>query len=352
MKKLLIIVSVIIILVIGLLITYFYEIGAVSNKSKEVTFTVNENETYSTLADDLMKAKLIRSEFFYKIYIKINKPKNLQKGVYTLNQNMDLKKIISILEGGSTYVDSVKMTFKEGTNMRDYIKVITSNTDIKEEEIIAKLKDSDYLDTLIQKYWFLNSDIKNVNIYYSLEGYLYPDTYEFNKEASIEDIFSKMLDNTSVKLDKYKISLTNNKYTLHQLLTLASIVEVESSTSRKTVASVFYNRLNSNMTLGSDVTTYYGAKVNMADRDLYAAELNAVNGYNTRTSAMAGKLPIGPICSPTISSIEAVLTPDTTNYYYFVADKNKKTYFSRTYQEHLTTIQKLKNEGLWYTYDK
>ena len=334
----------------GALITYFYEISAVSSKSKEVTFTVNENETYSTLADDLKKAKLIKSEFFYKLYIKINRPKNLQKGVYQLNQNMDLNKIINILEGGSTYVDSVKLTFKEGTNMRDYIKVITSNTNIKEEEILTKLKDNNYLDSLIQKYWFLNSDIKNVNIYYSLEGYLYPDTYEFNKEASIEDIFSKMLDNTSTKLDKYKSSLTNNKYTLHQLLTLASVVEVEAPTNRNTVASVFYNRLNSNMSLGSDVTTYYGAKVNMADRDLYAAELNQVNGYNTRSSAMAGKLPIGPICSPTISSIEAVLNPDKTTYYYFVADKNKKTYFSKTYNEHLATIQKLKSEGLWFTY--
>ena len=119
----------------GALITYFYEISAVSSKSKEVTFTVNENETYSTLADDLKKAKLIKSEFFYKLYIKINRPKNLQKGVYQLNQNMDLNKIINILEGGSTYVDSVKLTFKEGTNMRDYIKVITSNTNIGVEDI-------------------------------------------------------------------------------------------------------------------------------------------------------------------------------------------------------------------------
>lgn len=355
-KKLPIIISafflIIIIAVITVVMMYFNGIKSVSKDSVEVLFTVNENETFSTLADDLKKNDLIKSELYYKIYVKLNKPTNLQKGVYTLNKNMSVKQIVNVLGSGSTYVETIRITFKEGKNMRNYIKLISEKTNITEDAILNKLKDTAYLDKLITKYWFLKADIKNSNLYYSLEGYLYPDTYEFKKDATIEEIFETMLDNTDSKLKKYESSLLNSKYSIHELMTLASIVELESvGNDRAGVAGVFYNRLNSKMSLGSDVTTYYGAKIEMSERDLTQAELNQTNGYNTRVSSMAGKLPIGPICNPSILSIDAVLNPTSSNYYYFVADKNKKTYYSKTYNEHLATIQKLKSEGLWFTYD-
>ena len=144
--------------------------------------------------------------------------------------------------------------------------------------------------------------------------------------------------------------MSSNNY--HQLLSLASVVELEAKdpTDRLNVAAVFYNRLNANMQLGSDVTTYYAAKVDMSERDLYAAELNAVNPYNTRSSTMAGKLPVGPICNPSISSIIAAITPAKNNYYFFVADKNGDVYFTKTLQEHNAKIAELKRKGLWFTY--
>jgi UPF0755 protein len=339
------------IVILGSLLIYNYNISSVSKKSEEITFNVEENETFLSLADDLKKENLIKSEFFYKIYIKLNSPKKLEKGVYILNRNMSLKEIVNTLDNGSNYNDNITITFNEGINMRKVISLITEKTSIKEDEILNKLKDNDYLDTLIVKYWFLTSDIKNEDIYYSLEGYLYPDTYEFKKDTTIEEIFKIMLDNTEKKLEPYKTSLTTNKYTVHQLLTLASIVELESvGDDRSGVAGVFYNRLNSNWALGSDVTTYYGIKVDINERDLYKDEINAYNAYNTRSSKMAGKLPVGPICNPSVLSIEAVLNPTKSDYFYFVADKNKKTYYSKTYNGHLNTIAKLKSEGLWYEY--
>lgn len=343
---------IVIIAIIVVVMMYFNGIKAVSKKSVEVTFVVNENETFSTLADDLKKSDLIKSELFYKIYVKLNKPNGLQKGTYKLNKNMDVKNIVKVLGNGSKYVETNRITFKEGKNMRTYIKLIAEKTGIKEEDIIAKLKDTAYLDKLITKYWFLKADIKNPNLYYSLEGYLYPDTYEFKKDASIEEIIETMLNNTDKKLKKYESNLLNNNYSIHEIITLASIVELESvGNDRAGVAGVFFNRLNAKQTLGSDVTTYYGAKIDMSERDLYQAELAAINGYNTRVSSMAGKLPIGPICNPSVLSIEAVLNPTKSDYFYFVADKNKKVYFTKTYNEHLATIQNLKSKGLWYTYN-
>lgn len=346
--------SFIILIVIAVLsgvLIYNINIGSVSKKSEEVTFTVNENETFSTLSDDLKKENLIKSEFFYKIYIKLNKPNNLQKGIYKLNRNMGVSDIVKMLGNGTTYSESIRLTFREGLNMRKIINVITTNTNIKEQDILNKLNDKAYLDKLITNYWFLKADIKNNDIYYSLEGYLYPDTYEFKKDAKIEDIIETMLDNTEKKLEKYKNNFFNSKYTVHQIMTLASIVELESvGNDRNGVAGVFYNRLNNNWSLGSDVTTYYGAKVDMSERDLYKAEIDTYNAYNTRSSKMAGKLPVGPICNPSIISIEATLNPTSSNYFYFVADKNKKTYFTKTYNEHLNLVAKLKKEGLWYEY--
>ena len=139
---------------------------------------------------------------------------------------------------------------------------------------------------------------------------------------------------------------------LHEILTMASIVELEGANKldRQGVSGVFYNRLKSGMQLGSDVTAYYAARVNMSERDLYQYEIDEVNDYNTRPGAMAGKLPVGPICNPSSTSIKAALMPEEHDYFYFVADKNKKTYFSKTYEEHQNIINKLKSEGLWFNY--
>jgi len=153
------------------------------------------------------------------------------------------------------------------------------------------------------------------------------------------------------KITPYKDQILNNNMTFHEILTLASIVELEGITldDRKNITSVFINRINSNMSLGSDVTTYYGVKVDMGERDLYTEELEACNNYNTRCITFKG-LPIAPISNPSLESIESVISPINTNYYYFVADKNKKIYFSETIEEHNNTINRLKNNNLWFEY--
>ena len=104
------------------------------------------------------------------------------------------------------------------------------------------------------------------------------------------------------------------------------------------------------MSIGSDVTTYYAARVDMGSRDLYLSEINTYNPYNTRGPEMLGKLPIGPISNVSEQSIKAALYPAKGSYLYFVADKNGKIYFSNTNEEHDKTINSLKKDGLWYEY--
>lgn len=112
--------------------------------------------------------------------------------------------------------------------MRGIAKLIKENTSNSEDDVYKKLKDEKYLNSIIEKYWFLTDDIKNSKIYYSLEGYLFPDTYRFNsKDVTVEEIFNKMLDQMEKELNKYKKQIENSKYSVHELITLASITQSE-----------------------------------------------------------------------------------------------------------------------------
>lgn len=357
MKKNLTKISVIIcggILVFIVLCFSVYKImtGKVSNDDTIKEFIVENGSNYYSIVEKLKNENLIKSEFFYKLYIKLNHPKSLQAGKYNLNEKMNLKEIISTLEEGSNYnPDAIRITFKEGINMRKIASIISDSTENSVDDVYNLIKDNEYLDKIIDKYWFITDDIKNSKIYYSIEGYLFPDTYEFrNKEVSVEEIFEVMLNEMGKKLEPYHQDIDKSNYSIHEILTLASIVELEcgNSEDRALAAGVFYNRLKDHWSLGSDVTTFYAVKTDMGERELYQRELDDYNDYNTRNVNMAGKLPVSPICSPSYSSIKAAINPDIKNYYYFVGDKYGKTYFTSTYSEHSSLISRLKEEGLWY----
>lgn len=352
-KLALIIISAILLFVILCISIYKIGTGRVSKDETLKEIEITTGNTYMSISDVLKENNLIKSKFFFKLYVKIHKPTSLQAGKYELSENMNIKDIVNVLSNGSTYNPNVvSLTFKEGINMRNVAKIIAGNTENTEEDVFVTLTDTNYLDELIKKYWFITDEIKNKNIYYSLEGYLFPNTYSVNKTDNVKKIFEMMLDNMSLKLSPYKEQLEDSTYTIHEILTLASIIELEAGNSndRSGVAGVFYNRLKSGWSLGSDVTTYYGAKVELHERDLYQREINEYNAYNTRSSQMAGRLPVGPICLPSLDSISASINPTISDYYYFVADKNKKTYFSKTYEEHASTVASLKSQGLWYEY--
>lgn len=336
------------IIVFTLVGLYFYFIKS-HGKNEKIVINITEGETYSTIGDKLKDSGLIKSKLAYKIYIKLNKPKSLEHGDYILNKSNNLIEIIETMEKGSVNLQDTKtITFVEGKNMRYFISKITSEFSITEEEILNKLKDEEYLDTLINKYWFLTDSIKNKDLYYSLEGYLYPATYEIDKTKDVKTIFAAMLDKMNTELTKYKEDIEKSNYTVHELLTLASIVELEAgnASDRGDVAGVFNNRVKNNWTLGSDVTTYYALKIDDFTYSLTNTELATCNKYNTRSTCFNG-LPVGPISNPGDESIKASIYPTDTKAYYFVADCSGKTYLSSTYNEHNNIINKLKRENNW-----
>ena len=351
MKKIGIVVLLILIAIIACYVLMF---TPVSKDNSEIEVTIPMGTGTSQIAKILKQNNIIRSEIGFKIYVKLNKISNFQAGNYYLKQSMSLKEITKMLQSGIMYdPNELTITYLEGKNMRWLASKIAQITNNEEEEVYSLLKDEQYLDKIINKYWFITEDIKNKDIYYSLEGYLFPDTYALkNKDVTVEEIFEKMLDKMEDVLEEYKNNIENSNYTAHQILTMASIIEMESMKveDRKDVSSVIYNRLRNNMAIQSDVTTYYAIKVDMGERDLYQRELNTYNPYNTRGPNMEGKLPIGPISSVSKTSIEAAVNPNNTNYFYFVADKAGKLYFSKTISEHNQIITELKTKGLWFEY--
>ena len=353
MKKKIIIISVIILILLALfpIMWYNINISQVSNKDEEVIIEIELGSTTNSIIEKLKDNNLIRNKLAFKIYTKLNKTTSFQAGTYCLNKNMNVKEITESLQKGIVYSQKqVTITFLEGKNFRWIANKIQENTNNTAEDVYNLLEDEEYMDSLIEKYWFIDDTIKNKNIYYPLEGYLFPDTYIFkDKDVSIEEIFETLLNKMDEVLSEYKDRIEEGKYSVHKVLTVASIIENEAvyDSDRKDVASVIYNRLKNNMSIGSDVTTYYAAKVDIGERDLYASELNTYNPYNTRGPNMNGKLPIGPISTVSKSSIEAAIYPNSTEYIYFVADSTGHVYFTKTYTEHQEMINKLKTEGLW-----
>lgn len=345
-RTILIIVLGVVCLSVGGVMFYYQDtLKAVSDDSTNVMFEVKSGESAKVVIKNLYDANLINNEFTAYVYYRLHGIDNLQAGLYGLNRTMDVESIFNKMNTGDAVHELVQITFLEGKRVPKYVSLISKGFNYTEQEIYDKISDTTYLNQLISKYWFLTDEILNKDIYYPLEGYLYPDTYQFSKNASIEEIIEKILDNTSNKLEPYKSKLLNNpKYSVHDYMTMASIIELEGVTSedRKKISQVIYNRLDNNDTLGMDVTSIYGAKKEMTDED-WVVHLYDKNPYNTRLQdgSMNGKLPVGPIGNASLDSIIATIEPKENNYW-FVANVCTGEVFFFEYKDTMKFVKKAK----------
>ena len=236
---------------------------------------------------------------------------------------------------------TVTVTFPEGLTVVQMAERLEENKVCSASEFIALTNNYEYIQTLGYSFIELITEPKNRAFY--LEGYIFPDTYEFYKNESPERALNRFLDNTERKLTaEYKERAENLGYTLDEIITLASIVQEESFTnaSVKNVASVLHNRLRSPSfsRLQCDVTIHYindyvsNSTHLSGDTSIYA-EL-----YNTYKCS---GLPAGPITNPGIAAIEAALYPAETDYYYFVTDSEWNYYYSSTYAQHKAKCREL-----------
>ena len=311
-----------------------------------VTFVIEAGTSKQDIAKNLAQAQLIRNEYVLDAYLYLTRP-TLQAGEYELSSSMTPKEMIEKFKKGDVVVKTVTVTLIEGQSVDDYADTLTKTLSFSKEEFKEKIKDKDYLQSLINTYWFLTDEILEDGIYEPLEGYFYPDTYEFMQNASVEDVIKKILSNTDIKLSTLKEEMAKSNYTVHQILTLSSLVEKEGITKkdRQTIAQVFYTRINTGMPLQSDISSYYGVHKKMGE-ELLLKDLLDVNPYNTRLTdgQMNGKLPIGPVDNASLDAIWATLHPTETKYVYFIANTcTKEVFFFEDYNGFLLKGSELRS---------
>lgn len=338
-----------IIAVVSVCYVYNVNIKPVDENDKTVIEVLIPNGTSKKKVGEILEEKeLIRSSTFFSIYIKLFEVGDLKASTYELSKSMDLKEIISILEKGNSYnPNQITITFKEGINIREVATLIKNNTNNSYDEVISLVNNKDYLNELKNKYWFITDDVMNESLYYSLEGYLFPDTYYFSsKDVSIKEILGKMLDRMEDVLEEYKEEINSSDYSVHEILTLASIVEKEGKTKDfLNISSVFHNRLKINMSLGSCATAYYGMGMDFNEVGIANSEMiSNVNAYNTYKLT---SLPVGPIALPSKNAIESAIRPNESENLFFLSDNQGNTYFFKTYAEHQKKERELRAQGKW-----
>lgn len=343
MKKLVLLLLIFVLVVANVWVIYSYQLKGVSENSSNKEFVIDSGETLTSIASKLKEHNLIRSVLAYKIYIKLNDVSSIQAGKYNLNETMGVSKILEVLGKGSNYnPDVISVTIPEGKRLADVAEILAQATNNTKEELLNAWNDESFLDELIKQYWFITEEIKNEDIIYPLEGYFFPSTYELqNKDVSASYIAYKFLDQMDVVLSKNKDKIEASEMTVHEILTLASIVEHEAilDEDRPIIAGVFYNRLKDGWKLESCATVGYA--IGEWKLTYNATDLATNSKYNTYYYA---GLPIGPGNMPSEKSIEATLNPTENEYYFFMANvcdvQNQKTYFAKTYSEHDANVKK------------
>ncbi len=339
MKKLVTIYKVaiflIVLLIVGTCLPYRIGISPVSKESVPVEFDIAAGDTYMSIAPLLKEKGLIKSELIYKVYVKLANPLGLQKGTYILDKNMGVEGIVAKLNSNDAVLDTTEFIVLEGHHITDIAESLSKVTKYSKNEWLTYWNNADTIENLIEKYWFLTDEIENSNLRYNLEGYFFPAKYEIFKNADMEDITYKMLDKMDEVLSKYKDKIEASEYSVHEILTLASIVEYEAilDEDRPMIARVFLNRLDEGYKLQSCATVGYA--IDEWKLSYLQEDLETDSPYNTYYYY---GLPVGPGGMAGEASIKAVLYPDDNDYLYFLADvydeTNHKTYYSETYYEH------------------
>ena len=285
---------------------------------------IDRGDNLKVVIKKMYKKGIIVPAFSFKLYYKFF-PKKINAGDYYLKGRYSIAKFAELFSKG--HKNGIKVTFPEGITFKKMAEILYAKKIInKKSQFMKFFKDKNFINSL-----GINAP--------TLEGYLYPDTYYFEKNTPPETIIKVLYLQLKKEIDKRNLMplIKKSKYTFHEILTIASIVEWEAkkANERPIIAQVFLKRLKINMPLESCATVLYA--LGKHKKYLTYDDLKYKSPFNTY---LVYGLPPTPINNPGIDSIEAVLMPAKTDYTYFVSKNDGSHYFSKTYKEHLRAVRK------------
>ena len=340
-------------------------VGAKDVKStKFISVEIPENSGNSYIGQLLESAGVIKSGKVFNYYTKFKNISNLKSGYYNLQPSMTMDEIIEALQKkGSDKPQEPSLgtvLVKEGYTIEQIAKAVEvnssakkgkhSSTGLKAKDFLKLMKDDVFLTKMKAKYPALLANLpKDTDAKYVLEGYLFPATYNIHDDTTVESLAEEMLSTMDTYLSPYYATISSSDHNVNEILTLASLVEKEGATDddRKNIASVFYNRLDSDIALQSNIAVLYalgklGQETTLKEDATIDTNIDSV--YNDYVHK--GLMP-GPVDSPSLSAIEAVINPSSTKYMYFVADVSTgNVYFAESYEEHQHNVETYINSKL------
>jgi len=300
-------------------LVFWWQIRTPLSRSAEIKlFQVLKGESAKIIAEHLKNSNLIENQFFFQLYVFLSlRQYALKSGEYELSQSMSIREIADTIVLGGT--NEILITIPEGFTLKQIEQRLVAAGLIKQNELVSYVFSESAPQVLSDK-------PKSA----SLEGYLFPDTYRFFKDAKLSDIVSKMVVNLDNKLTSdLKIAIKNSSYTTYEIITMASLIEkeVKSDADREIVSGILWKRLKAKVPLQVDATLVYIT----GSKEIFDADKKINSPYNTY---FYRGLPKGPISNPGLSAIMAAIFPKSSPYWYYLSAKDGATIFSKTLEEH------------------
>ncbi len=298
------------------------------NTTREAAFTIERGETVRTVSRNLSREGFIPFPLLFRILVRLGGYDTILKaGTYTVRPGTTIGDFVSDVASGRSLSDDIHVRIEEGSTVTDVLDVLTGAGVIAE----PVPKNVTVMGEAYADRWILNG----LQYGESLIGYLFPDTYAFDRDSDPSEVIERMLSNMEDKLTSLGIERPNFESSMglniHEIMTLASIVQRESVVGEMaTIAGVFMNRINAGWRLESDATINFILGTNKLLPS--ARDIRVESPYNTY---LRSGLPPGPIGNPGVEAIRAVLNPESHAYFFFLHTPDSRTILSKTFEEHL-----------------
>ena len=331
-----------------------------ANSKKYVTVQIPDGSNVQEIGTTLEKAGLVKHGLIFSFYAKYKNYTDLKAGYYNLQKSMSTEDLLKELQKGGTDEPQepvlATLTIPEGYTIDQIAQAVGQlQGDFKEpltaDAFLAKVQDETFISQEVAKYPSLLESLptKESGARYRLEGYLFPATYSIKESTTVESLIDEMLAAMDKNLSPYYSTIKSKNLTVNELLTIASLVEKEGAKTedRKLIAGVFYNRLNRDMPLQSNIAILYaqgklGQNISLAED--VAIDTNIDSPYNVYKNV--GLMP-GPVDSPSLDAIESSINQTKSDNLYFVADVTEgKVYYANNQEDHDRNVAEHVNSKL------